>query len=292
MPRNEANSAIWRTLGDLDSPGPSGNDRRMDQVSPLPALPQDEVRVRAWAEVRELLELQLAPLGRRGLAALAPHPGESVLDIGCGGGETALDLARSVAPDGTVVGIDLSAAVLAFAQRAAHRCERVRFVQADAQVFPFEPASFDAAFSRFGVMFFADPAAAFINIRRSLRPNGRLAFVCWRALEENPLDILPLRAASAHLPPSPLTTRTRPARSRSLTPSVCAAFWKQRASARSISPPMTSRLEAATSIRCWRYVRGSELWARFFERIPNSGPRRYRQCDPRLQHTMDLMGSS
>jgi len=77
----------------------------------------------------------------------------------------------------------------------------VRFVQADAQVFPFEPASFDAAFSRFGVMFFADPTAAFINIRRGLRPNGRLAFVCWRALEENPLDIVPLRAAFAHLPP-------------------------------------------------------------------------------------------
>jgi len=84
--------------GDLDSPRPSGNDLRIDQISPLPALPQDEVRVGAWAEVRELLELQLAPLGRRGLAALAPHPGESVLDIGCGGGETALDLVRAVAP--------------------------------------------------------------------------------------------------------------------------------------------------------------------------------------------------
>src|SRR5947207_12657968 len=175
----------------------------MCQTRPLSASTQDEVRVGAWAEVRDLLELQLAPLGRRGLAALAPHPGESVLDIGCGGGETALDLVRAVAPDGTVLGIDLSAAVLAFAQRAAQGCERVRFVQADAQVFPFEPASFDAAFSRFGVMFFADPAAAFINIRRSLRPNGRLAFVCWRALEENPLDILPLRAAAAYLPPQP-----------------------------------------------------------------------------------------
>jgi hypothetical protein len=54
---------------------------------------------------------------------------------------------------------------------------------------------------------------------------------------------------------------------------------------------MTSRLEAATSMRCWRYVRGSELSAKFFERILNSGPRRYRQCDLRLQHTMDLMGS-
>ena len=91
----------------------------MDHNNPLPALTQDEVRVGAWAEVREPLELQLAPLGRRALAALAPRPGESVLDIGCGGGETALDLARAVAPDGTVVGVDLSAAVLAFARRAA-----------------------------------------------------------------------------------------------------------------------------------------------------------------------------
>ena len=95
----------------------------MDQINHLPALTQDEVRVRAWAEVREPLELQLAPLGRRALAALAPRSGESVLDIGCGGGETALDLAKAVAPDGTVVGVDLSAAVLAFAQRAAEGCD-------------------------------------------------------------------------------------------------------------------------------------------------------------------------
>ena len=175
----------------------------MDQNNPLPARTQDEIRVGAWAEVREALERQLAPLGRPALAKLAPHPGESILDIGCGGGETALNLAQAVAPDGTVMGVDLSASVLAFARRLAEGCERVRFVQADAQVFPFEPASFDAAFSRFGVMFFTDPIAAFINIRRSLRPNGRLAFVCWRALEENQLDLLPLTAASAHLPPQP-----------------------------------------------------------------------------------------
>jgi SAM-dependent methyltransferase len=175
----------------------------MQQIGSMSALAQDEARVAAWAEVRELLELQLAPLGRRAMAALAPRPGECVLDIGCGGGETALELARAVAPDGTVVGVDLSAAVLAFARRAASGCARVRFVQADAQVYPFEPASFDAAFSRFGAMFFADPVAAFINVRRSLRPNGRLAFVCWRALEENQLDIVPLGAASAQLPPQP-----------------------------------------------------------------------------------------
>jgi ubiquinone/menaquinone biosynthesis C-methylase UbiE len=134
------------------------------------------------------------------LVALAPRPGERILDIGCGGGATALDLARAVAPGGAVVGVDQSAAALEFAQGAALGCDGVRFIEADAQVFPFEPASFDAAFSRFGVMFFTDPTAAFLNIRQSLRPEGRLAFVCWRALEENPLDSVPLRAASAHLP--------------------------------------------------------------------------------------------
>jgi SAM-dependent methyltransferase len=191
-------------VDDLDIPGPSGNDLNMDQTIPRPVLTPDQLRIDAWAEVREPLELQLAPLGRHALTALAPRPGEHVLDIGCGGGETALELARAVAPGGTVLGIDLSAAVLAFAQRAAKGCARVRFVHADAQAFPFEPASFDAAFSRFGVMFFGNPIAAFINIRRSLKPNGRLAFVCWRALEENLLDIVPLRAALAHLPPQPV----------------------------------------------------------------------------------------
>ena len=199
----EAGGGLRTYRRNLDIPRSSGDDLSMDQIGHLPALTQDEVRVSAWAEVREPLERQLAPLGRHVLAALAAGPGESVLDIGCGGGETALDLARAVAPDGTVVGIDLSPAVLAFARRVAIGCERVRFLQADAQVFPFEPASFDAAFSRFGVMFFTDPVAAFINIRCSLKRNGRLAFLCWRALEDNPLDILPLRAASAHLPPQP-----------------------------------------------------------------------------------------
>jgi SAM-dependent methyltransferase len=168
-----------------------------------PALTPDEIRVRAWAEIRELLELQLAPLGRQALEALAAKSGERILDIGCGGGTTALELARTVAPDGTVMGIDLSAAMLAFAQRAADGCERVQFIQADAQLYPFKPASFDAAFSRFGIMFFADPVAAFSNIRRSLRASGRLAFVCWRTLEENALDHVPLQAASRHLPPQP-----------------------------------------------------------------------------------------
>lgn len=182
----------------------------MENHNSQPASTPDQLRVAAWAEVRDVLELQLAPLGQRGLAALAPRPGESIVDLGCGGGETALELARAVAPGGTVLGIDLSAAVLAYAQRKAKGCESLRLVQADVQSYPFEPSSFDAAFSRFGVMFFGDPMAAFANIHRSLKPNGRLAFVCWRALEENALDLVPLRAASPHLLPQPAPDPDRP----------------------------------------------------------------------------------
>jgi SAM-dependent methyltransferase len=75
------------------------------------------------------------------------------------------------------------------------------FLCGDAQTYSFEPGSFDAVFSRFGVMFFDDPVAAFRNLRGALRPGGRLGFVCWQSLSENELDELPLRAASPHLPP-------------------------------------------------------------------------------------------
>jgi SAM-dependent methyltransferase len=150
------------------------------------------------------LELQLEPLGTAAMAALAPRPGEHILDIGCGAGTTAIQLTRAVAPDGTVIGIDTSAFVLAIARETTGVRARLRFVEADAQNFPFEPDTFDAAFSRFGVMFFADPIAAFLNIRRSLKPNGRLAFVCWRAFADNLLDLVPFRAAATHLPPQPV----------------------------------------------------------------------------------------
>lgn len=173
----------------------------MDNNQPRSASAADELRVAAWAEIRDLLELQLAPLGRRALSALAPLPGQNIVDIGCGGGETSLELARAVAPNGTVTGIDISQAVLAFARRTGKECRQLRFIQGDVQAFPFASGSFDAAFSRFGVMFFAEPVAAFTNIRRALKRDGRLAFVCWRELEENPLDLIALRAASAYLPP-------------------------------------------------------------------------------------------
>jgi len=160
----------------------------------------DEQRVRLWLEVREPLERQLGPLGQAAIAAIQPLPGERILDIGCGVGGTPRALAGIVGRSGRVVGIDLLQAAIDVAQGDQGAPENVAFLCGDAQSYPFQPGSFDAAFSRFGVMFFADPIAAFANIRRALRPGGRLGFVCWRGLNENELDELPLRAASGCLP--------------------------------------------------------------------------------------------
>lgn len=99
-----------------------------------------------------------------------------------------------------VVGLDVLQAALDVIQADAGCPPNISFVQGDAEVYPFAPASFDAAFSRFGVMFFSDPVAAFTNVRRALRPGGRFGFVCWREFAENELDEFPLRAASYHLP--------------------------------------------------------------------------------------------
>lgn len=160
-----------------------------------------------WADLQPPLDRQLAPLGRRAMAALNLRPGERVLDIGCGAGQTTLDLAQAVAPDGHVLGVDISRPLLEVARRREGGAS-VAFLEADAQTHAFKPAEFDVVFSRFGVMFFADPEAAFANIHRALKPGGRLAFVCWRSPFENPIMSLPMQAALAHVqsvpaPPDP-----------------------------------------------------------------------------------------
>jgi SAM-dependent methyltransferase len=158
---------------------------------------------RTWAELQVLLDQQLAPLGKRAMDALGVRPGQRVLDIGCGCGDTSLSLAARVAPGGAVVGVDLSLPMLDVARGRAADLGHVTFLQADAQVAAFG-APFDAAFSRFGVMFFADPVAAFRHIRAALRPGGRLGFVCWRLPAENVWMTAPLDAALRHVPaPAP-----------------------------------------------------------------------------------------
>jgi SAM-dependent methyltransferase len=156
-----------------------------------------------WAELQAPLDRQLAPLGARAIAALAPKPGERILDVGCGAGAASLELARAVGPGGGVTGVDISRPLLEVARGRAAGLAGVNFLEADAQTHPFEPASFDAVFSRFGVMFFADPPAAFANIRRALKPGGRLAFVCWREPALNPVMTLAMSAALAHVEPPP-----------------------------------------------------------------------------------------
>ena len=168
----------------------------------------DDRRVRAWLEVRGPLERQLEPLGAAAMARLDLRSGERVLDVGCGIGGTPSALAHAVGRSGQVTGIDVLQAAVDIAQADLSRPPNVHFVRGDAEVFPFEPAAFDAVFSRFGVMFFSDPIAAFTNMRRALRPRGRVGFICWRGLAENELDAFPLRAASAHLP-AHLVTDTR-----------------------------------------------------------------------------------
>jgi SAM-dependent methyltransferase len=161
----------------------------------------NEASGRTWAEMSDLLDRQLEGVGRKAMAALDPQPGEQLLDIGCGCGRTTLELAARVGDGGAVIGVDISRPMLEEARRRGAQVPQARFIEADAQTHPFPPGALDAAFSRFGVMFFADPPAAFANIRKGLKPGGRLAFVCWRPLAENPWMSAPMIAASAHLPP-------------------------------------------------------------------------------------------
>ncbi|MDH6461365.1 SAM-dependent methyltransferase [Micromonospora sp. A200] len=128
------------------------------------------------------------------------RPGDRVLDVGCGNGQLTRLAARR-AGDGHAVGIDLSAPMLdrARAGAAAEQVGNVRFIQGDAQVHPLPDAAFDVVLSRFGVMFFADPVAAFGNLARALRPGGRLAFVCLDDIRHSDLGRM-FAALAAHLP--------------------------------------------------------------------------------------------
>jgi SAM-dependent methyltransferase len=156
----------------------------------------------SWVAMQRDLDAELEPFGVALLGKLGLSAGERVLDVGCGAGATSLMLAERARP-GQVVGIDISAPLLARARERAAAVENLRFEQADAQTFAFAAGSFDTIFSRFGVMFFADPIAAFTNLRAALKAGGRLGFVCWRASSENPSFSLPLEAALPFLPEPP-----------------------------------------------------------------------------------------
>jgi len=163
-----------------------------------------------WARFQVQLDRQLAPLGAEAMRRLAPVEGEQVIDIGCGCGETSLALAERVGASGRIVGVDVSRPMLEVARRRPAPGLNVSFEEIDAQKGDLGCGGFDAAFSRFGVMFFEDPPAAFANLRAALRPGGRLAFVCWRPLAENPWMGVPLAAAAPFLPASAPPDPTAP----------------------------------------------------------------------------------
>jgi SAM-dependent methyltransferase len=158
---------------------------------------------RHWVERQRSQDIVLGPILQATLERAQLRHGERVVDIGCGTGASSIALAERAGPYGQVLGVDVSAQMLA---RAAERLPPgvpVKFVRADATTYRFESTAFDLLFSRFGVMFFAEPARAFANLRTALKPSGRLAFACWRKFDENPWLKVPLRAALEHVPPLP-----------------------------------------------------------------------------------------
>ncbi|MGX8010414.1 class I SAM-dependent methyltransferase [Mesorhizobium sp. ORM8.1] len=160
---------------------------------------------KTWVEMQPILDKILAPFERLVVDAGYPGEGGNVLDIGCGAGATTLAMARRVGNDGNCVGLDISQPLVALATERT-RVEEVAnasFEAGDAQVYAFESGHFDAVVSRFGVMFFDDPVAAFTNIRKAARRQGKLAFVAWRGPAENDFMTTAARAAAPFLPPAP-----------------------------------------------------------------------------------------
>jgi ubiquinone/menaquinone biosynthesis C-methylase UbiE len=156
-----------------------------------------------WADRQAAQDVLLKPVADLVVDRGGFKPGERVIDVGCGSGATTIAFARKIAPAGRVLGVDVSEPMLARARQAAPKELPIDFVRADATVYPFEAGSFDVLASRFGVMFFADPALSFANMRKALKPSGRLTFACWREPRENPFFMAPLSAAYKHVPKLP-----------------------------------------------------------------------------------------
>lgn len=155
-----------------------------------------------WVKQQEAMDLRIGPLGIAALEAASVIPGEHTLDVGCGCGDTTLALARLLGKSGSVLGVDVSAPMLARAkERAAglRDVAKIEFREVDAQV--AELPQFDLAYSRFGVMFFADPQAAFTNVRKVAK---RLAFVTWRTPEENEWIRVPAQALAPFISVPPV----------------------------------------------------------------------------------------
>ena len=177
---------------------PAGHNQNADQIAYW-----NGPGGQRWADRQAAQDILLRPVADILIDRAKPKTGERVIDVGCGSGVTSIAFAQKVGPSGHVFGIDVSGPMLDRARASAPKELPIDFALADATVYPFDPASFDLLTSRFGVMFFADPALSFSNMRRALRPSGRLAFACWREPRENPFFMAPLQAAYKHVPKLP-----------------------------------------------------------------------------------------
>ncbi|WP_405875675.1 MULTISPECIES: class I SAM-dependent methyltransferase [unclassified Streptomyces] len=158
----------------------------------------------AWVELQPVLDAMFKPFEDLLVDAVSAEDAGHVLDVGCGTGAVTLAVARRLGPAGRSVGVDISEPVLNAARaRAEQEGARASFVRADAQDHAFEPATFDAIVSRFGVMFFSDSVRAFANLRRAAKDGAQLRFITWRGPAENPYMTTAERAAAPLLPDLP-----------------------------------------------------------------------------------------
>jgi SAM-dependent methyltransferase len=183
-------------MRDMDTP--TGHEQNADQIAYW-----NGPGGQRWANRQQAQDIVLAPVADVLIDRAKPGTGERIIDVGCGSGATSIAFAKKVAPSGHVFGVDVSGPMLERARQSASKELPVDFAQADATVYPFDPASFDLLASRFGVMFFAEPARSFSNMRKALKPSGRLAFACWREPRENPFFMAPLQAVYKHVPKLP-----------------------------------------------------------------------------------------
>jgi len=158
----------------------------------------------AWVALQELIDQLFQPIEDLLVDAVSPETTSRVLDVGCGTGSTTVAVARRLGAGARCTGVDISDPMIAAARgRAARAGASAVFIVADAETYPLERASFDAVISRFGVMFFGDPVAAFTNLRGAARAGARLRCVVWRSAAENPFMTTAERAAAPLLPDLP-----------------------------------------------------------------------------------------
>jgi len=158
-----------------------------------------------WLRFQKTIRSSLHHFGETVMEESQIAEGENILDIGCGSGETTMSLVRRVGSLGSVHGVDISSLILKKTENFTLQHDNLNFDCADAQTYPFEKKNYHLVFSRFGVMFFENPLKAFLNIQLSLKSGGRLAFICWQRVQDNPWVDLPLQLAIKHAgPPEPM----------------------------------------------------------------------------------------